>query len=195
MRKLLALLILTALALAADVVAKERAEAAITARVASSLPEGSAVSVQLRSFPFLARLAVTGEVAAVDVIAQDVPAGPLRFSRVATHLTDVRLDRSQLLDRRIAINGIDEGSVAAIVERRELEALLPGDLTLPPQLTLSQGALLVGAARVDIPLVPLVPCVSDAEIVRASVRFTCRFERLPVALRALASDPRSPAKQ
>ena len=128
MRRLLAVLLLLAAALAvADVAAERLAESEVEARLAAEVPEASGVSARISSFPFLGRLLTSGRVAGVDARARGLQVEGLDLDLVAVHLEGVTLDRRLLWDdQRVAVLDIDRGRV-----RAEVTAVSYTHLTLP----------------------------------------------------------------
>ena len=208
MRKAIAALaILVILGAGADLATRKVAEGQIAEHVeARSGPDASA-HARIRSFPFLARLLLAGDVEGVDLRVDRSLAGPLTVTSVEIDLHGVHVDRNRLLaGRKVDITAIDSGTMtmtldgAALTDLarqelriggRRLEARVAGQaVTVTPSLE-AGGQLALGASplpvvRVRLPRSGLIPC--DATSVRATggrLVLTCPFHHVPpVLLRA-----------
>ena len=202
---LIVVVVLAGLLVSADVVARKLAEDELAARVKTAVPTAATTSAQLRSFPFLARLLVSGDVSEVDAAVGDVTVQGLRFASIAVDLHGVRVDRDQLVrDRRVVLQKIDRGRVEARVTAEALtEALgVPVSLeqgrasvtiagrTLGAELEVENGRLVVGVTGFSLPAIhvtaPLLPCVANARVVPGVVLLTCDFTEIPKELRTPA---------
>jgi LmeA-like phospholipid-binding len=143
-RKLiLALLIIVALAVAADFGAAAYAEQMIAQQIRQQLALPSEPSVRINGFPFLTQ-ALAGHYSSIDVQASAVPVDPLRDLRIEATLHDVeaplaevsagdvRSVRAAQVDGRVRIKDIDLGRTIGIEDLRiqrpdeeEIKELLP----------------------------------------------------------------------
>lgn len=204
MRRLLAVLLVLAAALAvADVAAERLAESELEARLAAEVPEATGVSARISSFPFLGRLLTSGRVAGVEARAGGLQVEGLDLDLVAVHLEGVTLDRRLLWDdQRVAVLDIDRGRARAEVTEGALSRRLGVDVRLEAgrasvtvagqrlsaDLAVRDGRLVVGGVGLSLPVLdlvaPLLPCVAGAEIVAGRVLLTCDFTEVPAELRA-----------
>jgi hypothetical protein len=121
------LIVLVALAVAADYAAAAVTESAVSRQMRSELNLVDDPSVRINNFPFLTQ-AIAGRYRSVDVTADHVPVGPLRDVQVRTQLRDVTAPLSQLLggSRTVAVREA-EGTVR--IGAPDIERLLPGQVT------------------------------------------------------------------
>lgn len=197
--------VIVGLLAAADVTARVVAQQALAQRLRTAVPTATTVDAQIRSFPFLGRLLVSGHIGEVDAHATGVSVHGLRFDSIAVSLRGVELDRTQLLeDRRVVLENIDAGRAVAQVTQADLSAALGVPVTLADgratvtvlgrhlgaDLAVRDGRLVVNGAGVSLPalsvVAPLLPCPADAEVVTGRVVLTCDFTGVPVELRTPA---------
>ncbi|MGH9163892.1 MAG: LmeA family phospholipid-binding protein [Acidimicrobiales bacterium] len=202
MRKLLFLAVVLGLLAGADVAARKVAEQRIADRAEQAAGEGATATARISSFPFVARLLVSGSVPKVSVHARAVKAGAFRLSAVNLDLDGVALDRHALYGGTAKLRDIDEGTVTVELDA----ALLSGVLELP--VTIEDGAVRVGvlgqqvtakadvrdgvlilgvagipALRVPVARTELSPCDAAAvEVAGDRLRLTCRVRDVPPAL-------------
>lgn len=187
--------------------ARKEAESQLESRLASASRELHDPDVSISSFPFLGRLLVNGSVVRIRARAADVDAGPLRLATVSVELHDVRLDRNRLIGKRqVDLRSIDKGVAEAEVTEAVLGAALGVPLELTPgKITVTvRGVRVTGSLRVDdnvlsvtgaglptlrltVPDAPLLPCVTDGEVLEGRVRLRCTIDEIPDELVRAAS--------
>ncbi len=202
MRKLIvAVAILAILVVAAgiaDVVIRHHVEQAVAARIDDRVP-GAHAQVSISSFPFVGRLATSGNVPTLHAHVIGVQAGPLALDTVDVVVHDVRISRGQLVRNKVQLDSIREASITAVVSQASLDHQVGLPITL--------GAGTVGVAGVQvpahvavvnnrveiqvpplppisvvIPLTSLLPCIGNASVSAGLLTLTCTTDRLPPAL-------------
>ena len=125
-RTLAVLIVLVALAVAADYTAAALTESAVSRQMRSQLNLVDDPSVRFNNFPFLAQ-AIAGRYRSVDVTADHIAVGPLRDVQLRTQLRDVIAPLPQLLagSRTVAVREA-EGTVR--IGPQDIERLLPGQV-------------------------------------------------------------------
>jgi len=199
LRWLIGLVVVLALALGiGDVVVRDHVQSAVAARIERQAP-GSHATVRISSFPFLGRLAVSGQVLDVDADVTGVTDGHVHFSHVVLHLADLMVSRHAIVKGKLRATSLRSGSVTAEVTQASLrvetgQPVTIGDGTLgldghtvPATVKVSGGVVTVeadGAARLSlaVPSLAIVPCLSSARLVPGALELTCRFTGLPAAL-------------
>ena len=186
----------------ADIAARGVAEDQLRQRVVDRVQPDGPVSAQISSFPFLGRLLASGTISQVDVAVRDLTVRGVTFASVGVRLRSVHIDRDSLLDdRRVALRSIDHGTAVVEISGSEISRLLGVTVVLEPgQARVRVGGSLVAvSARVEgsalvveaggltlpaieIPPLPLVSCVSGAEILAGRLRLTCEVDQVPVEL-------------
>ncbi|MEA2931925.1 MAG: hypothetical protein QOI56_710 [Actinomycetota bacterium] len=188
---------------AARGVAEDQLRQRVTSRLESSGSEvGGPVSAGISSFPFLGRLLVSGTISQVNVAVHDLTVRGVTFASVGVELRAVRIDRDSLVqDRRVALAGIGRGTAVVEISGDEVSRLVGVPVVLEDGRARVRvgGVLVTVAARVegstlvlaaggvtlpaiDIPPLPLVACVSGAEILPGRLRLTCTLDQVPVEL-------------
>jgi hypothetical protein len=157
------------------------------------------VDVSIKSFPFLGRLAVGGEVRQVEATASDVREGPIDIHALRLVLTDVRVDRGRMLeDQRLYLRSIGGGSaVAEITDDALSDALgipvqvVDGKLEaevlghrVQAEMSMRNGVLGVKVAgrtlpALTLPTTGLFPCHPDAAFAGDRIRLSCSFSEVP----------------
>ncbi len=182
----------------ADVVVKDSVQSAVASRIESRSP-GSHASVRISSFPFVGRLAVSGDVPKLVADVTNVDAGAITFSSVRLTITDLKVDRGQLYHGRVKPISIQRGRVVASIAQSSVDSAvhLPlvlrpgrvrtGPISVPARLTVSGDRIGFSAAglpslSIVIPVLDILPCVGSARIVTGAVRLSCRFRALPPLL-------------
>jgi hypothetical protein len=187
---------------AADVGIRSVAESQLRDRVAAAVTPAGATTARIRSFPFLGRLLLSGEVARVQVSSADVTVEGLTFARATLDLSKVTFDRDRLVsERKVVIDSLEQGTATAEVTQDELSRRLGVAVTLEAgrarvrvagqtvtatasvtdnTLRLTVAGLSVPTLR--IPKLPLVPCAADAVILPGRIRLTCTIHQVPPEL-------------
>lgn len=175
------------------------AEEQIAERVAAAEGVRGQARVEITSFPFLGRLLASGTVTDLSVSVDDVQAERLRFAAVTVDLDRVRVSRSDLLsDRRVVLQDVGRGTARADMTQEELSRLigLPvtvergrarvrvGGRQVTAEASVRGNVLRLAVASVQvpdltIPRLPLVPCLTDVELLPGRVRLSCRLEQVP----------------
>jgi LmeA-like phospholipid-binding len=115
------LVLLVAGLVVADLWLRSRAEHEMAQRIRASTG-AQHVSVHIGSFPFLYELAVS-KIADVRVVADGVPAGPLRLTRVTVDARQVEVDHHYLIfDRRLRVHSISKATITVDIQQSELAA-------------------------------------------------------------------------
>ncbi|HEY3239773.1 MAG TPA: LmeA family phospholipid-binding protein [Acidimicrobiia bacterium] len=120
MRKLVVLAGLSVALVAADFAARAWAEAKLAEQAAAYYPPSSASSASIRSFPFLGRLLVLGDVPEVSLRMENLVAGILTLRRLEFDLRDVKVDRGELFAGRVRVVDVGAGRVEALVDGSSL---------------------------------------------------------------------------
>ncbi len=188
--------------MAADVGVRSVAESQLRDRVELAAAPAGATSARIESFPFLARLLLSGDISRIRVSAAEVTVEGLTFARVALDLSEVTFDRDRLLsERKVILENLDHGTATAEVSAEQLSERLGVTVTLEKgrarvrvggrtvtatasvtdnTLRLSVAGLSVPGLR--IPRLPLLPCVADAVILPGRVRLSCSVDQVPPEL-------------
>jgi len=199
---------LVATLVGADVAARRATEDQLERRVrlAVSAAEGvrvDDVKVHVDSFPFLGRLAVTGNVSGVTASTSGVQVGNLRFSSIRVNLDEVHIDRDRLVvDRQVDIRTIAHGMAVGEVTQADLRRALDGTpvvlgdgkigitvagVTASVSARVTDGVLRLSAGGVlfpaiDLPKVPLLPCATQALAVPGRLILSCAVDQVPTEL-------------
>jgi hypothetical protein len=195
------------LLVAGDLAVRSVAEAQLADRVKASAPPedatiAGATNARISSFPFVGRLLTSGEVSRIRVSAADVTVDGLTFARVAVDLRGVKFDRDRLLsDHKVVLASLTRGTATVDVTQQQLSERLGFEVTLlagkaevkvsgqtfavrasvdDNTLQLAAAGLSVSALRV--PTLPLVPCVTRAEILPGRIRMSCTLDQVPPGL-------------
>lgn len=203
LRKLVLLLAVVGLLVAADLAARRAVEAQLETRIRSGVPSADHARVHIDSVPFLGRLALSGRVNAVRASVDDVQASRLRFSRVSVELRNVKIDRGRLVaDRQLDLQTIDRGAAVAELSQSALRDALGGlpvvlengrigvtvrGVSATVEASVREGVLRLSAGRlaippITIPKLPLLPCVTNAEAGPGVLRLSCRLLEVPQEL-------------
>jgi hypothetical protein len=147
------------------------------------------VSVHISSFPFLYELAVS-KIDRVKVIADGVPAGPIRLTHVTVDARDVEVDHHFLIfDRKLRIVSIARATVTVQIEQKELAAIADA---VNANLTVVDGHQLVVSIfghrvlSIDLTKSRLVPNCTLA-LLRVSSGFSASCTVAPVPPSLLAT--------
>ena len=135
MRKWILLVIPTIVLLAlivADQAAKGWAESQLADRAAAYYPPGSGSSASIHSFPFIGRLLFLGSVPRVDVNLDDVRIQEVLIRQLSIHVTDVKLNRSDLFRGQVHLDDVGEGKIVATIDGPSLARAAGLDLRFTP---------------------------------------------------------------
>lgn len=203
----LVLVVLAVVALVADVVVKRRAETELAAQVTKRAAGTTGVRAKISSFPFVGRLAVSGQVPKIVVSAESSATGALPLANIRVEVEDVKLDTGAAVDGRVVVQSIGRGSVQADVDQDEINRRLPlgyrvqllvgkavvtGPASIRAELvSTSSGALalrVAGKSLIELPFptTTLLPCRPTATFVSGAARLTCTFTGVPKLLLDLA---------
>ncbi len=204
---LLLLAVVVVAALGADVVLKNRAENALVAQVMAKEPDTSGVGAKIRSFPFVGRLVVSGQVARVDVTAQHATVGGVALSDIRVQAEGVKLDTAEAAHGRAVVRSIKGGSVQADLRQDQINSRLPKQIQVQVQqgtatitgpggaqaqlLVTPDGTIQLRIANrsvldLAIPKTALLPCVPKGTFVTGAVHLSCTFSEVPPILLNLA---------
>jgi hypothetical protein len=187
----------------ADLGARRASEAQLEQRILDSAPSAHDASVHLDSFPFLGRLAVSGNVPEVRASVADVTVQGLRLNRIAVDLHDVHIDRDRLVvHRQIDLKSIGRGLATAEVTQADLRSALNGlpvvlgkdrisvtvrGVTATVTATVRDNVVHLSAGRLSIPpfsipKLPLLPCVTNAVSEPGRLHLSCEVAQVPEEL-------------
>src|SRR5438067_7916206 len=116
----------------ADRAAKGWAESKLAERAAAYYPPGSGSSASIHSFPFVGRLLVSGSVPRVDVNLDDLRVDPVLIRQLSIHVTDVKLNRSELFHGRVHLDDVGSGKMVATIDGPSLARAAGLDLRFTP---------------------------------------------------------------
>jgi len=208
---LLVLVVVIGLLVVADFGARAAVANQLEKRLRKDVPSATSATVDIDSFPFLGRLAVSGRIAEIHASVTDVEAGPLRLARVTVDLHDVHLDRDALFrSRRAELTSIGQGTATADITQEELSDKLhlpiqlrdgkigvrAGPLQVGAKVTVQDNVIRVAAGPVSLPALrvpkaPLLPCVANAEILDGRIRVSCTLDKVPDELIAIVKSTRA----
>jgi len=195
------------LGLGADVVLKNQAETELARRITAKVPQTNGVRARIRSFPFVGRVLVSGQISQVDVTAQHSAAGGVDLNDIVVRVEEVEMDTGAAMDGRVVVRSITRGSVRADLRQGEINRRLPRQVQVELQqgsaavsgpfgseakLTVSpEGVVQLRAGErtlLDLPLpkTELLPCLPSATFVTGAIRLTCEFSEIPDVLVDLA---------
>jgi hypothetical protein len=205
-RKLIALGVVVVVLLVdgaiADVVVRHRVQDLVAQQIDAQVP-GAHATVSISSFPFLGHLAVSGDVPRLTAQVTGVEAGPVALDSVDVVVTDLDIDRGELVQGRIELRSIKEVSVTATISQATLDA----QIGLP--VTLGQGTVgLAGiqarasltvtgqqveiqvpplpAVTLDVPATSLLPCLGSAQLDPGVLTVSCTTTRIPPVLQGIS---------
>jgi DUF2993 family protein len=127
MRKLTVLLFIAALAVG-DQVARVYAQNKLAEQAAAYYPPSTTSDATIRSFPFLGRLLVGGDVRQVKVGMENLRANFILVRRFEIDLRDVELDRGALFRGEVRVTDIGTGRIEALVDGPSLARAVGADL-------------------------------------------------------------------
>jgi hypothetical protein len=129
MRKLVVVVVIAAGALVVgDQAARVYAQSKLAERAAAYYPPSTASDASIRSFPFVGRLLVSGDVPDVKVGMDNLRADVVLIRRFELDLHDVVVDRQALFKGRVEITGIGSGRIEALVDGSSLARAVGEDL-------------------------------------------------------------------
>lgn len=180
-----------------DVAARAATETSVSHRIESDVPGAGAV-VQISSFPFLVRLAASGNIPETTIDVTNAAAGPVVFDRIHLQVHDLKVGLGHLAQRRITLESIRSADVTAEISQASLSRLSPVPITIgagtvgvagiqiPARLSVDGNRLVVTAGAFTFPLVipalVVLPCIGGATLVPGAVDFSCQTTSLPSAL-------------
>lgn len=199
LRWLLVLVVLAAAALGVgDVVARDHVQSAVASRIEARAP-GSRARVRIASFPFLARLAVDGQVLHVEARVSRVAADHVELTHVDLRLDGLRVSRHAILSGKLDPVSLRSGSVTAEISQASLGTLAGHAVAVGAGTLRVDGRAIAAAVHVHgavvtvdagsgftvsvrVPSLAILPCVSSARLVPGALQVSCRFSGLPPAL-------------
>jgi hypothetical protein len=128
MRRLVILLIIVGILLAGDQAARVYAQTKLAERAASYYPPSTAADASIRSFPFVGRLLVMGDVVEMKVGMENLQADEVLIRRLDLDLQHVELDRNALFRGRIELTDIGSGRIDALIDGPSLARATQTDL-------------------------------------------------------------------
>lgn len=174
-------------AVALDLVARTATQDALASRV-KARTGASAVSVRIKSFPFIWDVAVEGKVTETDIVAKDVPVGPVHLSRVEVDTHDISLDRAELFDaHHVRLTSIGSARVTVLIHLSDLVTSAAAALDLQPsieagdRLVVRAGGLVVASVRLSTS--PVIPdCSFSVSPVSGGDVLSCSVAPVPAGL-------------
>ncbi len=112
----------------ADQAAKGWAESKLAERAAAYYPPGSGSSASIRSFPFIPRLLVTGEVPRVAVNLDDLRIQQVLIRQLSIRVSDVKLDRDEVFRGRVHVRDVGQGTLVVTLDGPALARAIGADL-------------------------------------------------------------------
>lgn len=210
MRKLVVLLLVLGVVLAvlvggllyADVQVREYAEEQAETQLAGAVPMASGADVEIDAFPFVGRVLLDGTVKRLDVQLRDLRTEQLDVERVSLQIEGLVIDRDVLLsDRKLAIKGLQSGSVDASITSAALDEVTPVDtrlrggkieityqgVTVEGKIAVKKRHLVIAVPGIDSLRVPLpeekyLPCDPTVKVDGEKLRVTCTIHELPRAV-------------
>lgn len=200
MKKLLLALVLlvVAAALVAEILTPRLVEARIEERVADNTEGQVNVQANVESFPFLPGVATEGEIRRLTVTLDEV-FGQQLPAEASFALQGIHLDRQALLEGRVEVRDVDQGTVSVEVTEQTLSnalgvpvdispdavVLTPAGASVEADLASRAGNVVISAAGVgglEVPLPENLPCEPVLEQEEGLVRLSCGFQGLPAIL-------------
>lgn len=196
-RAALLIVVAVALLLGGDRVASRYASSRTEDAIGDYLAGVAEVDVTIRSFPFVGRLGLAGDVARLDVQLRDVVGQAVSLARVRFDARGVELDRGALVGGDIYVTDVREVRVAARITEAEVRRLTRADVELGDgratvsvagvrlnaDVSVVDGTIRLGVAMLDL-RVPLpdpgfLPCAVDARVVEGALLAHCIADELP----------------
>lgn len=190
---------------------RTRVETAVADRIEQRLP-GSTARVQISSFPFLVRLAASGEVldltahinhlSAGPVIYNNVRLKPVDFSDIDVMVKGLHLRRDQLLHHRVTIESIRSATVTAVISQDSVDQTLRlpvvlgagtvgiGGLSVPAKLSVRRHRMVLTSAHgfslsFASPPADILPCSGEVNVYPGALHVSCSLHQVPSVLRPL----------
>jgi hypothetical protein len=206
LKKLLVVLVVLVLVLVvADFLARSYVERQVETAAASELEGVGSVEAEVGSFPFVPRLAASGEVSSFTLHMEDVVDQNVELAELTVDVDGIELDRGALFgDSRVEITDVDQATVSAVIDESVLDdfaeqfgvdvRLVPGGVevsalgqTATVDARIENRELVIDAAglvsiRFPLPSTDVVPCDFSAEILDGRVEVTCTSDELPPRL-------------
>jgi hypothetical protein len=181
-----------------DIWVRHRVQTVLASHIQSEFP-GSRAAVDITSFPFVGRLAVSGTVPKLTADVTGVQAGGFTFATIDVVVDDLKVDTSKLTSRRLVLQSISSGSVTADVTQASIDQQTKVPITLGsgtvelagysirPTLSVSGTQVTISVAplpsvTISIPVLSILPCVGAAVIVPGALRLSCSLTALPPVL-------------
>ena len=187
-----------ALLLGGDRLASRYASGKAEDAIGSYLGGVAGVDVTIRSFPFVGRLGIGGQVSRLEIVLKDVVGQAVNLARVRIDADDVELDRSALLGGDVQVTDVGEVRIAATITEAEVRRLTRADVDLADgrasvtlagvrvtaRVSVTGGAIRLGVAGIDGLRVPLpdaafLPCQAEARVVDGALLAACTADELP----------------
>lgn len=202
MRRLVVLVLVLGIVVVAavigDTVARHRAETVIAARIEAAVP-GTAAQVQISSFPFVGRLAVSGRVASVRARVTGATVGRFPVDLVDLVVNDLAVSRPDLLNGKVVVRFIASATATATLSQQSVDTgsglpvtLGAGTVGLAGVQVPAQVSLVSGSVRISVPPLPtltlpalppvLLPCTADAVLTPGLLTLSCTTATVPTAL-------------
>jgi hypothetical protein len=115
-----------------DQAAKGWVETKLAERAAAYYPPGAGSSASITSFPFLGRLVFLGTVPRVNVNLDDLQVPPVMIRQMSLRVSDVKLNRSDLLNGRVHLRDVGRGTIVATVDGPSLARAVGLDVRFAP---------------------------------------------------------------
>lgn len=128
MRKLVVLSIVAGVLLAGDQAARAWAQAKLAEQAAAYYPPSTRSDAAIRSFPFLGRLLVQGDVPEVNLGMDNLRADVVLVRRLDLNLRNVEIDRGALARGKVEVADIGSGRIDAFVDGPSLAKAVNADL-------------------------------------------------------------------
>jgi hypothetical protein len=205
------LVALLAILTVGDFAVRSYATTQISHRIESSVPEASGVHSRIQSFPFTARLLVSGHVPELGTHVDHLAAvAGLSFSDLDVDLRNVSIDRHALLSHhQVRLTGIGHGTVTVSLTQESLTSglgravrIAPGGVVVADGTASVQASVAIAGRQVvvravglpvltvPLPSVKLLPCAPQLALTNGRATFTCTFTGVPAAF-ATATVPTS----
>lgn len=204
MKKLaIVLVVVVGLLVAADFVVRNQVEGAVADAAHRRVSGVATVRAEIGSFPFVPRLALSGDVTSFVLEFEGVRRDPLPLANLRIDVRDIRLNNESLLHAdELHIEDVGSATVSARVSLETLQSFAsPLGLTLAIEegrlrLTSAAGVSAEAAVRIDnntltvgagaLPLVvlplptsDLVPCEAEATVRAGDIELSCTSDHLP----------------